>query len=90
MKKLYIRIQPIVFNYSGAMIDDDGNARELTSIPTQPFDLANYILDNNIQEVILYGNEKYGAGLQSILYRELGNITQYNVPIEIKLQEIDG
>ncbi len=90
MKKLYIKIQPIVLNYHGAITEDETTIKELTSIPSQPYDLANYILDNNIQEVILCGNIKYSSGLQSILYRELGNITQYNIPIEIKTQEIQG
>ena len=89
MRELYIRISPIILNYSGALIDENGT-KELTTIPAQPFALAQFILENNIEKVKLCGNSKYTSGIQKMLNKELGNITQYNVPIEITLEEITG
>ena len=84
MKELYIRISPIILNYSGALIDGKF-IKELSTIPAQPF-----ALENNIEKVRLCGNPKYTSGIQKMLNKELGNITQYNVPIEITLEEITG
>ena len=89
MKELYIRISPIILNYSGALIDGK-SIKELSTIPAQPFALAQFILENNIEKVRLCGNPKYTSGIQKMLNKELGNITQYNVPIEITLEEITG
>lgn len=89
MKELYIQIRPIILNYAGALVDENGT-KELTSIPAQPFALAQFILENNIEKVRLFGNMKYTSGIQKMLAQELGNITQYNVPIEITLEETIG
>lgn len=88
-KELYIKISPIILNYSGVLIDGDV-VKELTTIPAQPFALAQFILENNIEKVKLLGNEKYTSGIQKMLYKEFGDITQYNIPIEITLEEIAG
>lgn len=89
MKELYIQIKPILLNYSGALVDGS-DIKELTTIPAQPFALAQFILENNIERVRLCGNTKYTSGVQKMLDQEFGKITQYNVPIEITLEEITG
>lgn len=89
MKELYIQIKPILLNYTGALVD--GNfIKELTTIPAQPFALAQFILENNIEKVRLCGNTKYTSGIQKMLDYEFGKMTQYNIPIEITLEEIAG
>lgn len=90
MRELYIKISPIILNYSGAIIKDGKVEKELTTIPAQPFDLANFILENNIDKVSLFGNTKYTTGVQSMLNNELNNITQYSILIPVELKEIDG
>lgn len=89
MRELYIRISPIILNYSGALVDEN-EVKELTTIPAQPYALAQFILENNIEKVRLCGNTRYTSGIQKMLDKELGNITHYNVPIEITLEEITG
>lgn len=90
MRELYIKISPIILNYSGAIIENGKVEKELTTIPAQPFDLANFILENNIDKVSLFGNTKYTTGVQSMLNNELNNITQYSILIPVELKEIDG
>ncbi len=90
MRELYIKISPIILNYSGAIIENGKVEKELTTIPAQPFDLANFILENNIEKVSLFGNTKYTTGVQSMLNNELNNITQYSILIPVELKEIDG
>ena len=90
MRELYIKVSPIILNYSGMIVENGMTIKELTTIPAQSFDLANFILENNIGKVSLFGNTKYTSGVQKMLENELNKITQYNVPIIIELKEITG
>ena len=87
MRELYIVAKPVMFNYSGAIVEDGFLVKEVSVIPTEAIALNNYAAENDIDCVVLCGNTSYTSGLKKILEN---NQTQYNRKIKIRLEEVKG
>jgi len=87
MKELYIVAKPVMFNYSGAIVEDGYLVKEVSVIPTEPVALNNYAAENDISEIVLCGNLNYTSGLKRLLEKAP---TQYNRKINVRLEEVKG
>lgn len=95
MKQLIVDIKPASFTYNVFIYDNETHKGENVNVDNHSFYnsfyLANFAIENNIDEIVLVGNKKYTQNVQQSLEYELKKINKkfdYNVRIKVSLQEI--
>ena len=88
MKELYVVAKPVMFNYSGAIVEDGYLVKELSIIPRDPVKLQEYACENDCSTVVLCGNQNYVGGLKNQI--ENSPSTKYNRKINVRIEEVKG
>ena len=92
MRQLCIDIKPLSFTTPGVIYNTDtGVAEQISIAPADGARIANCILENNIDQVQIFGNLKYTTRLKNKIETELGKLlSSYSTknPIEIELKGV--
>jgi len=90
MKQLFIKIQPIVFNYIGYIYDTETKKQEDIRVSSHYDDIINTALAYNIEEIILVGNPKYTTKIKEFILNSEKQVSTnfgYNINIKVTQQE---
>lgn len=90
MKQLFIKIQPIVFNYIGYIYDTETKEQEDIRVSSHYDDIINTALAYNIEEIILVGNPKYTTKIKEFILNSEKQVSTkfgYNINIKVAQQE---
>ena len=88
MKELYVVAKPVMFNYSGAIVEDGYLVKELSTIPRDPTALQDYAFQLDCSGIVLCGNVKYTSGLKNQI--DNNPVANYNRKLNIRLEEVKG
>lgn len=92
MKELILDVRPLSFNYPALVYNSTTGRTEYAGpLSTDSSKIANFILEQNIDHVLIYGNQKYTQKTKERLEKELK--TQFNnystvSPIEVELKGV--
>lgn len=72
MKRLTLDVKPLNLTYGALVYDDDtGRAEYMGPISTDSTKIATFILENNVDYVQIFGNERYTKKIKERLDNEL-------------------
>ncbi len=88
MKELYVVAKPVMFNYSGAIVEDGYLVKELSTIPIDLVSLEEYACEQDCSTIVLCGKGSYVSGLKKQI--ESNPLTKYNRKINVRIEEVKG
>lgn len=90
MKQLVIQVAPARFTYTGIVKNKDTNSLRSVELQCSPNTIAEWAVENYIDEILLVGKYKYTQGIKDQLERSIQNYSNkfsYNLKIKVVTQE---
>ena len=92
MKELILDVRPLSLNYPALIYNSaTGRTEHMGPISTDSSKIVNFVLEQNVDHIIIYGNEKYTQKTKERLEQELKKqFNSYSVvsPIEVELKGV--
>ena len=90
MKQLFIQAAPARLTYSGVVKNKETNSLRSVELPCSPDAIAEWAVENSIDEISILGKYKYTQGVKNQLERAINNYAHqfsYNLKIKVITQE---